>query len=111
DLADAMRQRTIPVDLVDHRPPEEAQHRHAFFAQALGVFDARFKPDFAVDRLTFDAGLGEHQRDAIALPVIARDFVQPRWRIRAALPYAARRLIQLPVAVRVVIEPEHIRRL
>ena len=46
NLADAMRQRTVPVDLVDHRPPDQAEHRNAFFAEAPDVVDRCFRARF-----------------------------------------------------------------
>ena len=56
ELVDAMGHRTVPIDLIEHRPPDQAEHGHAFFAETLDVLDVLFQPDFAIDRLTFDAG-------------------------------------------------------
>ena len=69
-----------------------------------------FEPDFAVDRLPVDAGFGEHHRHAVAVVVGVGDAVQADRIFGAALADLVALHVELPIAVRVVVEAEDVGR-
>lgn len=108
DLPDAMGQGAVPVHLVDQRPPDAPQHGHAFLAEPPRVLHDRLKPDLAVDKLAFDRRLGEHQRDAIAAVIRVGRAVEADRALGSALPQRPAYEVKLPVAVRVIVQPQHV---
>ncbi len=111
ELADAVRHRRVPVQVIDERPPDHTIERDTARPQFSGVVEKLVEPDFAIDRPAFDAGLGDDHRQAIAVEVRLRHALETRRHIGAALAQLAVVPIKLPVTVRVVIKAEHVGRL
>src|SRR5690606_17030186 len=61
-LADSMSQRAVPVKVIKEWPPDQAGERDALLPELPRIIDHLFKPDVTIDRLAFDARLGDEHR-------------------------------------------------
>ena len=70
-----VKHRAVPVDMIDERPPGISDHGNAFRTQPLHVAHGLVQPLQALAFIAVKARFSDHQRDAVAFPIISDCFV------------------------------------